>query len=119
MNNFHTVDIAGGKLVKCYHIFRVMILDFKQVCNLSVGFFGQIAADLNVDTLIAPYRNKINFFCFSLSDVNIVAFSAKLKIDNVFKHSGNGFRIEAHNTILDRGIGKIEFLLRFQNRFAL
>lgn len=40
MNNFHTVDITGGELVKRYHIFRVMILDFKKICNLSVGFFG-------------------------------------------------------------------------------
>lgn len=57
-----------------------MIFYFKQVCNLSVGFFGQIEADLNIDSLVSAYGHKIDFFCIFLSDVDIIAFSAKLKV---------------------------------------
>jgi hypothetical protein len=58
MYNLYTIDITGGKFIKCYHILWIMILDFKQICNFAIGFLRQISAYLNVDALIPPYCNK-------------------------------------------------------------
>ena len=44
MHDLDTVDVACGQFVHRHHIFRVMVFDFKQVCDFPVGFLRQIAA---------------------------------------------------------------------------
>ena len=90
MHDLHAVDIACGKFVKGYDILGIVVFDFKQICNLSVGFLRQIAAHLHIDTL---------------------------KAHAVFQHCGNGFRVKAHHTVFQRSVRKIEFFLCFQHGF--
>lgn len=65
MYDLHTVNIACGKLIKCYDILGVVVFDFKQAGNLSVGFLRQITAYLYIDTLVTSYRHKGDYknFC--------------------------------------------------------
>ena len=36
MYNFHTVDIAYCKFIKCDYILGIVVFDFKQIGNLTV-----------------------------------------------------------------------------------
>ena len=62
MHNFHPVDISCGQLIQRYHIFRIVVFDFEEIGNLPIRLLRQPAAHLNVDTLVAPQRHKINSF---------------------------------------------------------
>ena len=67
MHDTDSVDVACSQFVQCYDIFRVVILDLKQVGNLTIGIFMQIAAYLHIDALITIDLAKniiyINSFC--------------------------------------------------------
>lgn len=65
MHDFNFIDIARGKLVERYDI-----LAHKYV--------------------ITPYCHKVDFFCLVLTDIYLIAFSAKFKVHNIFKHGGGG-----------------------------
>ena len=65
------------------------------------------------------YCNEINFFVGILPDIYIVTFPSELKVYNIFKHCGNGFRVEAHHTVFKGRIRKIELLLGFQYSLSL
>ena len=73
MHNFHPVDISCGQLIQRYHIFRVVVFDFEEIGNLPIRFLRQPAAHLNVDTLVALHRHKINLFRFIFPDINFIA----------------------------------------------
>ena len=34
--DFYSVNIAGGKLIQCYHIFGIVVFNIKQIGNLMV-----------------------------------------------------------------------------------
>ena len=67
MHDPDSVDMACSQFVQCYDIFRVVIPDLKQVGNLTIGIFRQIAAYLHIDELItiviAKNSADINSFC--------------------------------------------------------
>ena len=91
MYDLRTIYIACGKLVKRYDIFGVVILDFVQVGNLPVRFLWQIAAHLHIDALIAPCRYEVNYFRFVFFNIDLIVFSAKFKVHNVFQHCATDF----------------------------
>lgn len=51
------------------------------------------AIDIPGGKLVTPYCHKVNFSRVVLTDVDLISFSAKLKVHNIFKHSGNRLRI--------------------------
>ena len=72
-------------IVKGHYIFGVVIFDFKQIGNLTVGFLRQITAHLHINTLVAPYCHKVNFFRFInkedwLVDLSLYAIEQITKI---------------------------------------
>ena len=78
MHDLDTVDIACGQFVHRHHILRVMVFDFKQVGNLTIGIFRQIAAYLHIESFIPSHRNKVNFFGCVFSDDSANPFSEKV-----------------------------------------
>ena len=67
MHDPDSVDVACSQFVQRYNIFRVVVPDLKQVGNLTIGIFRQIAAYLHIDALITIDLAKniiyINSFC--------------------------------------------------------
>lgn len=59
MNNLYAVDISRSQFVKSDDIFGIVIFYFKEIYKLPVRFFRKIAADLHINPLVAPYRNKV------------------------------------------------------------
>lgn len=59
MHDLDTIDVARGQFVQRYYIFRVMVFNFQQIGDLSVGFLRQIAAHLHIDPLIPPHSYKV------------------------------------------------------------
>lgn len=66
MHDPDSVDIACSQFVQRYNVFRVVISDLKQVGNLPIGIFRQIAAHLHIDALITIdiAKNIININSF-------------------------------------------------------
>ena len=87
MHNFHPVDISCRQLIQRYHIFRIVVFDFEEIGNLPIRFLWQPAAHLNVDTLVALHRHKINLFRFIFPDINFIAPPPQFKIHDVFRQA--------------------------------
>ena len=119
MHDLDSIDIAGDQFVHRYHIFRIVVLDLKEIGDLTVRALRQIAANLYIDPFIPPHGNKVDLLGGVFADIHIVAFPPKLKVHDIFQHGGDGFRIEAHDAIFERSIRQIELFLCFQDSFTL
>ena len=85
--DFYTIDISCGQLVQRQNVFRVVILDFKEIGDFPIRFLRQPTTYLNVDTLVALHCHKVNFFRFVFSDIDLIASTPQLKIYDVLQHS--------------------------------
>ena len=81
MHDFHPIDVSHGQFVQRYHIFRIVVFDFKEIRYLPIRFLRQPAAYLNVDTFIALHRHKINFLRFVLPNIDLVAPTPQFKMN--------------------------------------
>ena len=68
------------------HHFRISISDLKQrrAFSLKCLLPGNVVADLNIDLLAAPLRNKVDLLLIELADINIVSPAKKLDANDVF-----------------------------------
>ena len=44
MHNLHAIDVSCGQFVQRYHIFGVVVFDFKEIGDLPIRFLRQPAA---------------------------------------------------------------------------
>lgn len=102
-----------------YHNEELMVFDLQQVDDFLARFLRQIAAHLHIDPLVPSHSHEVYLLGGVFANIHIIALPPKLEVHDVFQHSGNGLRVEAHHAVFERSIRKVEFPLRFQDGFAL
>ena len=62
MDDSNAILVAYIQAVCGDHVFGVVILDLHEVANLSVRVLRKLDADLDVDLLIPPDTDEVDFF---------------------------------------------------------
>ena len=48
------IYVSGGELVERHHVFWIVVFYLHEICYLAVGLLWQLAANLDIDSLVAP-----------------------------------------------------------------
>ena len=75
-----------------------------------------VAAHLHIDTLVTPYRYKINLFRFVLADIHLIASSQQLQINHIFQYMPQIRPLCPKQIIAQPHIAhKTDLMLKYQN----
>ena len=121
MHGFDSFVIATSKVVRRKDIFRIIIMERKQtfVFTLFCVLRIDLLCDLDINLFVLPYGNKINFAIASFPHIDGVPPAAEFQVHNIFKAGSDAVLIVTKDAVSQSNIGKVEFLLRFQNFLSL
>lgn len=86
MHYSDAVYVSGGELVERHDVFGVMIFYLQEICYLTVGLLRQLAADLDIDALVAPHGYEIYLPALILAYIHLIAAPPQLEVHDVFQH---------------------------------
>ena len=121
MHGFDAFEVPADEVIRSQNILGVIVPDIqKPVILPALRFFRSDAfRNLNVQFFVLPGGNKVNLAVAGFPDVHRIAPTAQLQINHILKTCSNGICIVAQDTVAQRGVGQIEFLLGFQQLLAV
>ena len=90
-------------------------LIFTLFCSLGLYLLRY----LDVYLLVLAACHEIYLAVGDLADIDGIIPAAQFKVHNIFKACRHGVGIISEHAVSQRGIGEVEFLLRFQNFLSL
>ena len=121
MHRFDALIIAPCEIIRQEDVLGVIVRNGKQAVIFSMlGLLGfDLLGNLDIKLFALACCDKVDLTVCGLADVNGITTAAKLQINYVFKACSNGVGVVAEHAVTQGGIGKIEFLLRFENFLTL
>ena len=55
------VYVSGGELVECHDVFGIVVFYLQEIGYLAVGLLRQLAADLDIYSLVTPHGHEVSF----------------------------------------------------------
>ena len=86
MHYSDAVYVSGGELVECHNVFGVVVFYLQEIGYLAVGLLRQLAADLDIDTLVAPHGHEVYLPALILAYIHLIAAPPQLEVHDVFQH---------------------------------
>lgn len=118
---FNSLVVTAGEIICQQYIFWVVVVNGEQalIFTLFCSLVLYLLRYLDIDYLVLAACHEIYLAISGLADIDGITPAAQFKVHNIFKACCHGVGIISEHAVSQRGIGEVEFLLRFQDFLSL
>ena len=115
MHGFDTFEVAANEVIRSQNILGVVVPDIqKPVILPALRFFRSDAfCNLNVQFLVLPGGNEVNFAIGCFPDVHRIAPAAQFQINHILKACGSSF---CRATVFRTLVSAMSIILRMSSK---